>query len=94
MATALEQAFINSVRVAQGVKQAALAAAVATYAPNGFGVFANLGAYYAALAAADAAFWVSVNSAATTAAAAGIVSDVVPDAPQGQIYGNWASIVT
>jgi hypothetical protein len=93
MATALEQAFINSVRVAQGVKQAALAAALATYAPNGFGVFANLGAYNTAVAAADSAFWVAVNAAATTAAAAGITSGVVPDL-QGQIYGNWASIVT
>jgi hypothetical protein len=89
MATALEQAFIASVRTAQGVRQTAYASALATYG----GVFANLGAYYAALQAADAAFWVSVNSAATTAAAAGITSGVVPDM-QGQIYGNWASIAT
>jgi len=93
MATALEQAFIASVRAAQGVKQAALVAAFNTYAPSGFPVFANLPAYYAAVQAADAAFWVSVNSAATTAAAAGITSGVVPDM-QGQIYGNWASIAT
>jgi hypothetical protein len=93
MCTALEQGFVAAVRTAQGVKQTAVAAALATYAPNGFGVFANLATYLAALQAADAAFWVSVNAAATTAAAAGIASGVVPDY-QGQIYGNWASIVT
>jgi hypothetical protein len=48
------------------VKQGAYAAAFTTYAPNGFGVFGNLAAHQAAIVAADNAFKVSVNSAATT----------------------------
>lgn len=92
MATALEQGFIAAVRAAQGVSQVAYAAAFATYAPSGFGVPANFAAYQAAIVAADNAYAVSVNSAATTA---GISSSVVEgNVPQGQIYGNWASILT
>lgn len=93
MATPAEQAFIVAVRNAQGVRQVAYASAFATYAPNGFGVFANLNAYLNALVAADVAFWASVNTAATNASNSGILPSVVPDM-QGQIYGNWASIVT
>jgi hypothetical protein len=86
MATALEQAFINSVTVASGVRQNAYTAANVAYA----GVFANLGTYQAAIVAADVAFMVSVNTAATTA---GISPNVVPEM-QGMMGGKWASILT
>lgn len=66
MATPQEYAFAQAVNVAAGVRQNAYAAALATYAPNGFGVFANYATYIAALVAADVAFWASVNTAATT----------------------------
>jgi len=68
MATALEQGFIRAVAAADSARQNAYAAALAAYAPNGFGVFANLATYQAALVAADNAFMSSVQSAATTAA--------------------------
>ena len=45
----------------------AYAAAFVAYAPSGFGVFSNLATYQAAIVAADNAFKVAVNSAATTA---------------------------
>ena len=66
MASAKEQAFAAAVNAAQAVKQNAYAAAFAAYAPNGFGVFANLATYQAAIVAADNAFYTSVQSAATT----------------------------
>ena len=90
MATSAEQAFIASVRTAQGVRQAAYASAFATYAPNGFGVFANLAAYLAAIVAADNAWAVSVQSAATTAG----ISPRTVDAFMGPIYGNIANIIS
>lgn len=67
MATAAELTFINAVRVAEGVRQAAQAAAFTTY---GF-VAGNLAAYIAALESADNAYVTSVNSAASTLGAAG-----------------------
>jgi len=91
MATAVEQAFIAAVTKANGVRQAAYATAFATYAPSGFGVFANLTAYQTAIQAADAAWLVSVNSAASTAA---IISPNVADRVQGQFGGLTASILT
>ena len=57
----------------------AMAAALATYAPNGFGVVANYAAYIAALVAADVAFWASVNTTGTTN---GISPTAVDDAYQ------------
>jgi hypothetical protein len=90
MATALEQAFINAVNVAASTRQVAYTAAFNTYAPSGFGVFANLAAYQAAIVAADNAYMDSVQSAATTA---GITPQVV-DESQGVIAGKWASILT
>jgi hypothetical protein len=67
MATAAELTFCNAVRVAEGVRQVAKAAAFAAY---GF-VAANLATYIAALQAADNAYVTSVNSAANTLGAAG-----------------------
>lgn len=78
MATALEQAFAAAVATAQGVRQTAYAAALTAYAPNGFGVFSNLATYQAAIVAADEAYLVSVNTAATTA---GISPFAVPAYP-------------
>jgi hypothetical protein len=66
MATSKESAFIQAVTIAQGVWQTAYASAFATYAPNGFGVFANLPTYLAALVTADGVFFSSVVSAANT----------------------------
>jgi hypothetical protein len=90
MATALEQAFVASIRTAQGVRQGAYAAALAAYAPNGFGVFANYATYQAAIVAADVAFAVALNTASTTA---GITPNIVDSNPN-VIYGNWATILT
>ena len=90
MATSKEQAFAAATNVAQGVRQNAYAAALATYAPSGFGVFANLAAYQAALVAADTAFWVSVQSAASTNT---ISSNVVDQAYQ-YFPVTTASIIT
>jgi hypothetical protein len=67
MATAAELTFCNAVRVAEGVRQVAKAAAFAAY---GF-VAANLATYIAALQAADNAYVTSVNLAANTLGAAG-----------------------
>lgn len=67
MATAAEQTFIAAVRVAEGVRQVAKAAAFTTY---GF-VQANLAAYLTALEAADNAYIAAVNAAASTLGAAG-----------------------
>src|SRR5712691_9830687 len=91
MATALEQGFIAAVAVAAGIRQTAYAAAFATYAPNGFGVFANLGTYLAALVTADNAFYTAVQSAATTA---GISPAVVASLNPGMIPGGTANILT
>jgi hypothetical protein len=68
MATAAEWTFINTVRAAEGVRQAAKTAAFATYAY----VQANLAAYLTALETADNAFVTSVNAAANTAGAVGL----------------------
>jgi hypothetical protein len=67
VATAAEFIFISAVRAAEGVRQAAKAAAFVTY---GF-VQANLAAYLTALEAADNAFITAVNAAASTAGAVG-----------------------
>jgi hypothetical protein len=90
MATAKEQVFITSVALAASLRQSAYAAAFATYAPNGFGVFANLAAYQAAIVAADNAYMDSVQSAATTA----VITPQVVDEFQGVWGGTWASILT
>jgi hypothetical protein len=84
MATAAEQTFIRAVNAAEGTRQAAKAAAFATYAF----VPANLAAYNTALVAADVAFETAVVSAATTA---GLTPFVVPEGPFG---GNIATIGT
>jgi hypothetical protein len=67
MATAAEFTFISAVRAAEGVRQAAKAAAFTAY---GF-VAATLAAYLTALEAADNAFIAAVNAAASTAGAVG-----------------------
>jgi len=84
MATAAEQTFIRAVAIAEGVRQTAKAAALATYAF----VPANLAAYNTALVAADVAFETAVNTAATTA---GITPFVVPENPFGGNIGTIAS---
>ena len=87
MATAAEQTFVAAVRVAEGVRQAAKAAALTTY---GF-VQANLAAYLTSLEAADNAYMASVNSAASTLNAAGYT---IPNAggtnPGNVSPGNFA----
>jgi len=91
MATLLEFNFMSAVNSAASARQVAYAAAFATYAPNGFGVFANLGAYQTALVAADNAFYDAVQSAATTAS---ISPSVCGSLMPGMMYGKWASITT
>lgn len=76
MATAAEQTFVAAARTAEGVRQAAKAAAFAAY---GFAA-ANLATYIAALQAADNTFVTSINSAANTLAAAGYT---IPNGPGG-----------
>jgi hypothetical protein len=88
MATKLEQAFAAAVNLAQGVTQNAYAAALAAYAPNGFGVPANFATYIAALVTADTAFWASVNTAANTN---GISPTAVDDAYQ--FYPNTTATI-
>lgn len=91
MASAVEQAFIAAVTTANGVRQGAYAAALAAYAPNGFGVFTNLATYQGAIRAADAAWLVAVNAAASTAA---VISPVVVPQLPGMVYGQNATIIT
>jgi hypothetical protein len=67
MATASELVFIQAVRAAEGTRQTAKVAALATYAF----VPANLAAYMTALEAADNAYMASLNSAASTLGSAG-----------------------
>jgi hypothetical protein len=90
MATLKEQAFIAAVAVAASTRQTAYAAAYATYAPNGFGVFANLATYLAALVTADNAYYDAVQTAATTAG----ISPSVVSLPGGLMGGQWAAITT
>jgi hypothetical protein len=68
MATSTEWTFINTIRAAEGVRQAAKASAFTTY---NF-VQANLAAYLTALEAADNAYITSANAAASTAGAVGM----------------------
>jgi hypothetical protein len=70
MATAAEQTFVAAVRVAEGVRQSAKAAAFTTFAAAAFAGSA-LATYAAALTAADVAFTTAVNSAANTLSLAG-----------------------
>ena len=91
MATSKESAFAAALVAAEAARQVAYAAAFATYAPNGFGVFANLATYQAALVTADNAYVDAVQSAATT--------NAISPSAKGTIYpGVWpnqiASIVT
>src|SRR5215468_9620394 len=71
MATAAELTCINSIRVAEGVRQVAKASAFTTNAVNGAIPAANLSAYIAALQSAENTFITSVASALNTLAAAG-----------------------
>jgi hypothetical protein len=103
MATSAEFTFINSVRAAEGVRQAAVAAAFTAQAVNGAIPAANLAAYLTALQAAQVAYITAVNAAATTAGAVGITaanqgpSAQVPvvtlnnTGSQGPIAGNIAT---
>ncbi len=87
MATAGEFTFISAVRAAEGVRQAAKAAAFVTY---GF-VQANLAAYLTALEAADNAFITSVNAAASTAGAVGFTVPNSGPSPGNVIIGDNGS---
>ena len=91
MATSKEVAFVTACQVAESTRQAAYASAFATYAPNGFGVFANLATYIAALVTADSAYIDAVQSAATTN---GISASVKACLYPGVHGGPWASILT
>ena len=71
MATKAEYTFAQAVAAAEGVRQSAKAAALATY---GF-VQANLAAYITALEAADNAYTASVNAALS---ALGSTTNTVP----------------
>jgi hypothetical protein len=84
MATALEQTFVRSVAVAEGVRQAAKASAFTTY---GF-TLANLSAYVAALSAADVAYFTAITAALNTAGLSGNTGQ------SGPLGGLWASIST
>ena len=70
MATAAEQVFVAAVRLAEGVRQTAKAAAFATFAAASFSA-AAFPTYAAALTSADIAYVTSVNSAANTLSLAG-----------------------
>jgi len=87
------QTTVNNAEIAYA--RAVIASCVANNAGQGrepFMQLLHLAAYQAAVVSADNAYAVSVNSAATTA---GVSSSVVEgNVPQGQIYGNWASILT
>lgn len=65
MALLTERTFIVAVQVAEGVRQAAKAAALATFTAAGFTPAAQA-TYATALAAADVAYITAVNSAANT----------------------------
>jgi hypothetical protein len=91
MATLKEQAFFAAVNAAESTRQVAYAAALAAYAPNGFGVFANLATYQAALVTADNAYYDAIQSAATTA---GISPSVRGSLYPGAAAGPSASILT
>jgi hypothetical protein len=72
MAMASEYTFTNAVRKAEGIRQAAKAAAFATWA---FGQGAALTTYVTALETADNTYIASVNSAASTL---GVIGSVYP----------------
>jgi len=83
MAKAAEITFDAAVTAAEGVRQSAKAAALATY---GY-VAANLAAYITALAAADVAYTTAVNAAANTS---GLLMG--QNGLSGLIPTTWASI--
>jgi hypothetical protein len=85
MASATEQTFVRAVAAAEGVRQAAKAAAFATWA---FQQGAPLATYIAALSAADVAYTTAVNSALNTLGGTGNVGQ------SGPIAGPWASVIT
>lgn len=82
MASLAENTFYRAVASAEGVRQAAKAAAFATY---GF-VQANLAAYITAVAAADVAYITAVNAALNTEA--GTLGNIGQSGPIG---GLWAA---
>jgi hypothetical protein len=91
MASSKEQAFIAAATAAQATRQSAYASAFTTYAPNGFGVFANLATYLAALVTADNAFYTAIQSAATTN---GISASVMAGLYPGMWPTTTAAVLT
>jgi hypothetical protein len=87
MALASDYVFIQAVTAANGVRQTSQAAALATYQAAGFAGTA-LAAYVSALAAADVAYFTSVNTARNTQG--GTISQAGNTGPIG---GNIANLL-
>jgi hypothetical protein len=83
MATSAEYTFTLAVQKAEGIRQAAKAAAFATWA---FGQSSALTTYVTALETADNAYITSVNSAASTL---GVIGSVYP----GQLGPAGAAVL-
>jgi hypothetical protein len=86
MATSTEYTFMTTVAKAEGVRQAAKAAAFATWA---YGAGSALTTYLAALVSADDAYTASVKAAVNTAANVGIsVPNTGPSSQVGMVTLN------
>jgi hypothetical protein len=86
MAGALDQAFIMSVNAAEGVRQGARAAALATYTAAGFTPAARA-TYITAYVAADLAYGTAVANARTTGST-NLTGTVCDFAPYGGFIGS------
>jgi hypothetical protein len=89
MATALEQAFIAATAAALQVRQTTKDAALKTYQTAGFTPAARA-TFITASVAADVAYAVSLNTAATTAGITPFCVDTLP----GTFFGSWASVAS
>jgi hypothetical protein len=87
MATALEQAFIAATGAALATRQTTKDAALKTYAATGFTPAARA-TFITASVAADVAYAVSLNTAATTAGISPFCVDTLP----GTFFGTTAAI--
>lgn len=86
---AVEVTFANAVATAEGVRQAAKAAAYATFAAASFAGGATLTTYIAALLAADVAYTTAVNSAMNTS---GLLLGNLSHLPYGPIPNRIANL--
>ena len=89
MALLVERNFIVAVQAAEGVRQSAKAAALATFVAAGLTNAANA-TYATALAAADVAYITAVNAAANTS---GLQLGTVGDTGVHAVPSVWGSIV-